>query len=313
MIKLLKKFVQFLRKPISYKEKIDKFKNRYKASIYFSQDGNDALRNHVNTTESFFISRLGATELRTITYFLQKRIEKLRRQPYTNSIRHAIWQGPGYFPVDDQSIDTFCQLYIDSIREVTALGVWFNDNEWNVSNEFCPNALLVELGCLEPYLYQNPYTSILEGKNVLVIHPFVASIEKQYHLNRENLFSEPEALPDFNLILLKSPQTIAGNTDGYSSWMAAYAEISNKVDAIDFDIAIIGAGAYGLPLGAHIKRKGKSVIHLGGATQILFGIKGRRWETEHDYATRIFNKYWVYPSEEEKPVNFTKVEGGCYW
>ena len=43
-----------------------------------------------------------------------------------------------------------------------------------------------------------------------------------------------------------------------------------------------------------LKNAGKQAIHLGGATQLLFGIKGYRWE--HDYPTKIatfFNDAWT--------------------
>lgn len=43
---------------------------------------------------------------------------------------------------------------------------------------------------------------------------------------------------------------------------------------INFDTAIIGCGAYGMPLAAQIKNAGRQAIHLGGAVQLLFGIKG---------------------------------------
>ena len=53
-----------------------------------------------------------------------------------------------------------------------------------------------------------------------------------------------------------------------------------EISEIDFEIAIIGAGAYGLPLGAFIKKIGRQAIHLGGATQILFGVRRARWEVD---------------------------------
>ena len=49
-------------------------------------------------------------------------------------------------------------------------------------------------------------------------------------------------------------------------------------------------------------------IHAGGATQLLFGIKGKRWDE-----CGFYNDYWVRPSEREKPLGYEKVEGGCYW
>lgn len=69
---------------------------------------------------------------------------------------------------------------------------------------------------------------------------------------------------------------------------------------IDFDIAIIGCGAYGMPLAAKLKKTGKQAIHLGGETQLLFGIKGKWWE--ENYPSKIascFNEYWGYPADSE--------------
>ena len=79
-------------------------------------------------------------------------------------------------------------------------------------------------------------------------------------------------------------------------------------------MAIIGCGAYGMPLAAKLKQAGKQAIHLGGATQLLFGIKGRRWE--ENYPSKIatcFNADWTYPLDSEKPKNGGTVEMGCYW
>ena len=81
---------------------------------------------------------------------------------------------------------------------------------------------------------------------------------------------------------------------------------------IDFDIAIVGCGAYGFPLAARLKKEGKQVIHFGGATQILICIKGRRWG-ETPRAGVKFNDAWIYPKESEIPKNSKMVENGCYW
>ena len=84
---------------------------------------------------------------------------------------------------------------------------------------------------------------------------------------------------------------------------------------IDFDVAIIGCGAYGFPLAAKLKQAGKQAIHLAGATQLLFGIKGKRWEEDKtfEYVQKFFNDSWVRPGESEKPKKSDVVEGGCYW
>ena len=84
---------------------------------------------------------------------------------------------------------------------------------------------------------------------------------------------------------------------------------------MNFDIAIIGCGAYGFPLAVKLKKAGKQAIHLGGAAQLLFGIKGKRWESDpaFEYVQKFFNDSWVYPDEAERPQKAHIVEGGCYW
>lgn len=80
----------------------------------------------------------------------------------------------------------------------------------------------------------------------------------------------------------------------------------------DFDVAIIGCGAYGFPLAARLKAAGKQAIHLGGAVQIMFGIIGARWYAVPE-VRKLFNEHWVHPATDEVPENAKIVEGGCYW
>ena len=119
-------------------------------------------------------------------------------------------------------------------------------------------------------------------------------------------------MPEFELQLLRAPQTLAGNSDGYASWTEAYEKMRCAISAMEFDVAILGCGAYGLPLGAQIKSIGKIAIHLGGATQLLFGISGKRWADKPSFQA-IMTDEWRFPLENEKPRNLEMVEEGCYW
>ena len=120
-------------------------------------------------------------------------------------------------------------------------------------------------------------------------------------------------MPEFKLITLKAVQTIAGEKDvRFTNWFEALSYMIEKALQIDFDIAIIGCGAYGFPLAASLKCAGKQAIHLGGVTQILFGIKGKRW-IENPRDKIPFNDSWVYPKLSETPEKKDIVEAGCYW
>lgn len=249
------------------------------------------------------VSRLGSNELKTLEY-AHKKI------PFTQHTKHVMINNAGFFPSDDVNLNKFANLYFESIKEVDLLGIWFNPFEDFIANDICPNAKLTVLRNLEPYFSDNPWSLHLKGKKVLVIHPFTQSIENQYQ-KRELLFKNPNVLPEFTLITYPAIQSLGGN-DEYESWFHALDTMKENISKIDFDIAIIGAGAYGLPLASHVKDIGKKAIHLGGATQMLFGVYGQRWGIHPDFQ-EIINDHWAKPTPNEKPKNATKVENACYW
>lgn len=152
----------------------------------------------------------------------------------------------------------------------------------------------------------------LAGKRVLVVHPFRKTILSQYE-KRAQLFPGRDILPEFaSLTVIQAVQGLAGQDTGYDSWFDALDAMERKMDAADYDVAIIGAGAYGLPLAAHARDTGHAAIQMSGATQLLFGIKGRRWD-DHPVISKLYNPAWVRPDESEGITNKEKVEGGSYW
>jgi len=146
-----------------------------------------------------------------------------------------------------------------------------------------------------------------------VIHPFENSIKAQYP-KRKEIWEKHPILPKFELKTLKAVQTLCGEEDErFETWFDALEYMFCEAMKIDFDVAIIGCGAYGFPLAAKLKAAGKQAIHLGGATQLMFGIKGYRWE--NNYPSKIatfFNDAWIYPDASETPKNAKTVEKGCY-
>ena len=132
------------------------------------------------------------------------------------------------------------------------------------------------------------------------------------------LFLNPMVLPEFGeLTVIKAVQSLGGGNTEFSNWFEALNSMKAQMDSIDYDVCLIGCGAYGFPLAAHAKRTGHQAIHLGGVLQLLFGIKGKRWEdpnynNRYNYTT-LFNDSWVKPGEDLKPSNYRAVEGGCYW
>lgn len=73
-------------------------------------------------------------------------------------------------------------------------------------------------------------------------------------------------MPEFgNLYLLKAVQSIAGTKTEYANWFEALDYMENEMDKFDYEIALIGCGAYGMNLAAHAKSKEKQLyIWLDG-------------------------------------------------
>ena len=105
---------------------------------------------------------------------------------------------------------------------------------------------------------------------MLVVHPFKTTIERQY-ARRAELFPGTDILPQFaDLRIVQAVQDLAGADTGYASWFDALAAMEQQMDAAPYDVAIIGAGAYGLPLAAHARDTGHAAIQMSGALQLPF-------------------------------------------
>ncbi|MEI7814396.1 MAG: hypothetical protein WCJ13_06360 [Coriobacteriia bacterium] len=285
---------------------------QYGRPVRWAEAGNAVIAETLATGEPCMVTRLGSSELGVLSYFVRWRSGAVKF-PYPTAVRRAITVNAGFFPSDDRAIDAFAAMYLEVLRDADVLGVWFNPGELAIVRDYCANAQLIELTSLIGMLYDAPWSSQLAGKRLLVVHPFAETIRSQYTWNRKRLFADARVLPEFELQTITPPQTIGDNTCDFATWFDALADTRERISALSYDVALIGAGAYGLPLAAFVKEQGQQAVHVGGATQLFFGIKGRRWEVESEDVVALFNEYWVRPSAQEKPPGAKQIEGGCYW
>lgn len=290
---------------------------------------NQLLTQLFNNPFPCFVGRIGTTEQAVLINYLtvhgKESYFKKCLNYITDNTRFPFWDYPrlcndlctysGFFPNNSLDLmERFAELYLKEIPTMDVCGRFSYPEKFLPFNKNCK---MVQLESLYPFFASKPWMKVFEGKKVLVVHPFKDTIISQYKNHRKQLFKNPDILPDFNLEVIKAVQTIAGEKSRFSNWFEALDYMKDEIAKREFDLLIVGCGAYGLPLAAFGKFLGKKAIHLGGGTQLLFGIKGKRWEKNyHGDDTRfadLFNEHWVYPSENEKPKNANKVEGGCYW
>ena len=272
--------------------------------------------------EPLMIARIGSTEALCLTNYLAvKYPHKFKNvKAYIKGQTPPWWWEPGtiaqmqkwsgFFPGSIEKIEQFCELMLSDLSNIDLLGSWLKEEKF--FSEQLTGAKRVMLEDLEPFFVSNPWTAALANKKVLVVHPFEETIQQQFRI-KDKIF-ENNLLPDFELITIKAVQTIAGEKTNFNDWFEALDSMKEKIAASDFDICILGCGAYGLPLASYVKSIGKKAIHLGGVTQLLFGIKGKRWENFIVYPyENLYNNFWVRPGESERPSNAQVVEGACYW
>jgi hypothetical protein len=273
------------------------------------QEGNDLIARSIQRPCA--IGKIGSGEMAALRHYLSRSDASGNCESWGWQTTN-LYQIAGVYPPEPGIFSRFCKEFAQALTHLDVLAVWFNLGEHAAHRRFAPKATLTALRALEPFYHDRPWSQHLAGKRVLVVSPFADTIQAQYQRRQQIWRKKPETLPDFQLLTLRSPLSAFLATPAYPDWCAALDVMREQMASIACDVAIVGAGAWSLPLVAHAKSLGACAIHLGGGTQLLFGIKGGRWDT-HPQISAYFNEAWTRPSLSETPQGVQKIEGGCYW
>lgn len=304
----------------------------YDRGITDPDKASELIYNLLASGKPCMVARYGSTEMLAITNYLGVTAKHHSALKYIQGKQFAWWwednvkdqmtRWSGFFPSTEENLMRFGEMMVEDSKQLDILGSWLPD-EKVLKKTFNLGYQDVFLRNLEPFWSKQPWTSYLEGKRVVVVHPFAESIKNQYDNYRDKIFEDPKVLPTFSSFrVVKAVQSLGGESN-FETWFEALDYMKKEVEREDFDVCLIGCGAYGFPLAAYVKRMGKQAIHLGGALQLLFGIKGSRWENPNygvkewgipygSYSSLI-NEFWVKPLIKDTPKNAKQVEGACYW
>lgn len=279
----------------------------------------------------FLIGRNGTIELEALFYWFTHRKSEPRK-PYPPRILDTLSKNAGVWPATEAAADAWAVAYAEALGATTGLAAgWYTpyrNTEETLLQVLAPQAFTTPLRSLEPYYVtpQRRWTRHLAGRRVAVVSSFAETIESQMRLGARiwSSLAEPETiLPPttswFPVRTYYSPP-VAGSPsascawpqESVRDWRDAVEWTTNRVRATGAQVAIVGCGGLGMIIAARLKAHGISAIVLGGATQVLFGIKGRRWEN-HSIISGFWNRAWVWPKGEEIPSGAGAIEGGCYW
>lgn len=288
-----------------------------------AQEIRSVLEKALKRKEGALIGRNGTIELETLLFRLYG---SAPNQAYPQHITKRLELHAGIWPSDRTSVDKWVFQMLEAIRlsDVLVAG-WYEplkvpeETLLNHTNGLAPR---IPLRSLEPY-YVAPelrWTNLLAGQRVAVVSSFAKTIESQvgkrediWPLHTESLLPEiVEWVPIQTGYAPSLAKGIAEWPREVSSWDVAVTHIVKKVLQSKASIALIGCGGLGMLIGSELKKQGVIAIVLGGATQVLFGIKGQRW-ANHAVISHFWNDAWVYPQVSETPRGASLIEGACYW
>jgi hypothetical protein len=281
-----------------------------------------AIKSHLESGDGLLIGRCGTIEFETV-YWNHINPSKKWPENYTTVLE----RNAGVFPAS--SVPHTLRWCIDTRQAILASSLfacgWYApivEAEKKMLEDWGFKGQKIVLRDLEPYYkpVEERWTSLLAGKRVCVVSSFTETIKSQLAKGEEALW------PGANGSLLPKAKWHFVQT-GYSpclslgkcNWPIDDAE--SWTDAVDYvvrsikpevEIVLIGCGGLGMPIAKELRDRGKICIVMGGAIQVLFGIKGKRWQT-HPIISKFWNSNWVWPADEEIPGGAAEVENSCYW
>ena len=278
---------------------------------------NEMIVKFIQSNKPFYISRLGREGIIALYSKLYPNI------PFPYSYE-CIQINAGVYCRNENEVKIFMNIYNKSIQNSSALSCFSSFDKNNIdlikSQNYYINSQklpVINFYATEPFnlIKENirPWTHALHGKTVLIINPFTDSFQKQIKNGFQIFKNKPIFKDGQEFKFYKSYNTSCGNRI-HGSWIETFNIMCKDIEKIDFDIALLGCGGYGILLCNFIKNNmGKSAIYIGGGIQLMFGVMGKRWENDWKKIIETEGCKFIRPSGDEVLKNHRVVENGCYW
>jgi hypothetical protein len=274
--------------------------------------GNAWIADLVKSGKPASCGKLGVVELRMLRLWQQHKDAAGHLATWTPWKAEMLKVNAGVYPTDPDTLSKWAAIFEDAITQLDGSAIYFNFGEYRTLRSLSPNFMPMDDTAFEGFYFDEPWTQHLAGKRLLVATPFASTVEAQSKRLPEIWAKHPKTLFDVHVETIRVPLSAGISTPEYPTWVDGLNAMKREMESKTFDALFVGAGAWSVPLAAHAKRLGKFAIHLGGATQLMFGIKGGRWD-DNPRINRFFTDAWVRPGPADRPKDAHKVEKACYW
>ena len=287
---------------------------------YTIEEGGRILYERIQSGVPFVAGKLGTSEFEALLWFINH-----KDGVFPLHIQKNMKINAGLF--GERCIEEWCAYMLGNAGLMDEIAMWNPisplQERYFIEKHFPQIKKFLPLRALEPF-YQDKAEnrwSLAVQTPFCVVSPFVTTIEGQWS-RRDELFPFPLfATDDFRgcvyvgyspLICQKTELCSWPESILQEGWFAGVQLIVESCVTTGAQFVFVGAGALSLPICFELKKRGISAIHTGGGTQLIFGIKGRRW-LNHGVIAGFFNDTWVSPAVLEVPSNAERIEGGCYF
>ncbi len=267
--------------------------------------------------EGLAVGKLGTCEAECL-------FTALHGHPWNGPLRTQMTVNAGLWPPTNPTLAAWStHMRREVLPYMDHVVQWYNAaHEVPVLETWAPQAVQhTTLDDLDPW--NGPWTAAIPSNTpVAIVTPFATSIAAQ--LAQPTLPTHvPWSSPPPRFFTVRTGCSPALDVEGAApmwpaailagGWKAAVDHCVAATLAGGARVAIVGCGALSLPIVAALKRAGVVAIHLGGTHQLLFGIRGRRWNGHPHIGEWMRESCWRDPVPEETPALARKVEGACYW
>jgi hypothetical protein len=273
-----------------------------------------AIEKALSEDRGLLVGRFGTIEFETVWYHFMSGSLKKDHLP-------VLERNAGIFG-DAASISRWCSEYTAAcgMADILATG-WYAPikvREQELLKRVKFSGAQCVLRALEPYYWpvEERWTGVLDGQKVCVVSSFTDTISAQ--IKKDIWQGETKGMlpaADWSFVKTGYAPSLALGRAGWEcdaeSWETCADYVVAEVLKTGARVVIIGCGGLAMVIASRLKAAGKICIVMGGATQVLFGIKGRRWEGHQ--ISGFWTSEWVGPSASETPAGASEVERGCHW
>lgn len=267
---------------------------------------NDKIKDAIVNNKAVSFGKIGSLEAAHILIYLNKIKVQIGFQLFSNV---------GIYVSNFKEFEDWCIGYLNAIKDLNYILQWCpnKEDESIIKNYWKGDGIYHSFEGIEPFVFgQDGWHYSLKNKKVLCISPFSETVKAQVeHFDK---IWPGASIGKIITITSPYPEILTGENN-LKPWRYKLNLMLDEIDKCeDFDFATIGCGGFSLFLCQYIKNvKKKPCVHLGGGNQILYGIRGKRWDEGFKNHTWYGTEYWVRPLDKEIPKNHQMIENGCYW